>query len=47
MTPRPRLMLVLLLVLAVWVAYILALYFRTVYPLRHEAPTPAVAPANT
>ena len=34
--PRPRLMIVLSVILALWVAFLLALYFRTVYPHRND-----------
>ncbi len=38
MTPRPHLLAVLAVVLGLWVAILLTLYFTTVYPLRHNAP---------
>jgi len=33
--PRPKLMIVFAIILVVWVAALLALYFATVYPARH------------
>jgi hypothetical protein len=34
--PRPRLLIILSIALALWVAFLLALYFRTVYPHRND-----------
>ena len=35
--PHPRLFAALCIVFAAWVAVLLTLYFKTVYPLRHSA----------
>ena len=35
--PRPRLLLVLSIIFALWVAGLLAMYFKTVYPYRHDS----------
>lgn len=44
--PRKSLMIALGLILLIWMGILLAMYFRTVYPLRHENPRPAHAPAD-
>ena len=35
--PRPRLLVVLSIIFALWVAGLLAMYFKTVYPYRHDS----------
>jgi hypothetical protein len=44
--PRPRLLIVLSVVLALWVAFLLVLYFRTVYPHRHDAGNSIASPQS-
>jgi hypothetical protein len=44
--PRPRLLIVLSVILALWVAFLLVLYFRTVYPYRND-PGLTSQPATT
>jgi hypothetical protein len=44
LTPRPRLLALLAVVFAVWMAFLVYLYFKTVYPHRSAAPR-AAAPA--
>jgi hypothetical protein len=41
--PRRGLFVFLCLLLAVWIATLLAMYFKTVYPLRHPHPTGATS----
>ena len=38
LTPRPKVFAVLLIVFAVWMAFLVFLYFKTVYPHRSTAP---------
>ncbi len=45
--PSATLFKVLLLGFAVWLGVLLTLYFKTVYPLRHQAPSTLAAPATT
>jgi hypothetical protein len=44
--PRPRLLMVLSVVLALWVAFLLVLYFRTVYPHRNDGVRPVSRPVS-
>ena len=37
-TPRPMLFMGLLLLFVIWVGLLLTMYFRTVYPERHQSP---------
>jgi len=39
--PRPRLLLVLSILFALWVALLLTMYFTTVYPIRHQRTLPS------
>ncbi len=39
--PRPRLLLLFSLVLALWIGVLLTLYFKTVYPTRHNRTLPS------
>jgi len=39
LTPRPVLFKTLCVVFALWIVALLAMYFLTVYPLRHPGPT--------
>ena len=40
--PRPKLLLVLSIVFVLWVAFLLTMYFTTVYPHRHIETRPTV-----
>ena len=39
--PRPRLLLVLSILFAIWVALLLTMYFTTIYPIRHQRTLPS------
>jgi len=39
--PRPKLLLILSIVLALWVALLITMYFTTVYPTRHNRTLPS------
>jgi hypothetical protein len=39
LTPRPRLLLGLVIILALWIAAMIVMYFKTVYPHRHPLPS--------
>lgn len=43
--PRKKLFIALLLILALWIAVLLWLFFTTVWPLRHSLTTTQPAPA--
>ncbi len=45
LTPRRRLFAFLCVIFAVWVIFLLALYFKTVYPERHQPATQAATSA--
>ena len=40
--PRPRMLVILAIVFALWLAFLLTMYFTTVYPHRHIESRPSV-----
>ena len=39
--PHPRLLIILSIIFALWVALLLVLYFATIYPTTHKSPLPS------